>query len=144
MITTHLRSRATLDGVPGLKRSAVVDWYLQKHADEVGEETRAHAAPQAVLKRARERTVVVVVAHEDNEPVLAVHRTSTWRAVRRAWQDGIAYQACACRRLTPSPQSGVQLEASHRRDSPRVAAQRVALEVGAQTNDVVDPERRVI
>ena len=36
LITTHLRSRATLDGVPGLKRSAVVDWYLKTHADEVG------------------------------------------------------------------------------------------------------------
>ena len=40
LITTHLRSRATLDGVPGLKRSAVVDWYLKTHADEVGERPR--------------------------------------------------------------------------------------------------------
>ena len=74
LITTHLRSRATLDGVPGLKRSAVVDWYLKTHADEVGEETAAHAKLlKQILKRLQKDDLVIVVAHEDNEPVLAVH-----------------------------------------------------------------------
>ena len=74
LITTHLRSRATLDGVPGLKRSAVVDWYLTTHADEVGEETQAHAKLlKQILKRLQKDDLVIVVAHEDNEPVLAVH-----------------------------------------------------------------------
>ena len=74
LITTHLRSRATLDGVPGLKRSAVVDWYLKTHADEVGEETAAHAKLlKQILKRLQKDDLVIVVAHEDGEPVLAVH-----------------------------------------------------------------------
>ncbi len=74
LITTHLRSRATLDGVPGLKRSAVVDWYLTTHADEVGEETAAHAKLlKQILKRLQKDDLVIVVAHEDGEPVLAVH-----------------------------------------------------------------------
>ena len=74
LITTHLRSRATLDGVPGLKRIAVVDWYLISHADEVGEETAAHAKLlKQILKRLQKDDLVIVVAHEDNEPVLAVH-----------------------------------------------------------------------
>ena len=74
LITTHLRSRATLDGVPGLKRSAVVDWYLKTHADEVGEETQAHSKLlKQILKRLQKDDLVIVVAHEDNEPVLAVH-----------------------------------------------------------------------
>ena len=42
LITTHLRSRATLDDVPGLRRSAILDWYLRVHADEVGDEVAAH------------------------------------------------------------------------------------------------------
>jgi hypothetical protein len=63
-----------LDGVPGLKRSAVVDWYLKTHADEVGEETAAHAKLlKQILKRLQKDDLVIVVAHEDNEPVLAVH-----------------------------------------------------------------------
>ena len=63
-----------MDGVPGLKRSAVVDWYLTTHADEVGEETAAHAKLlKQILKRLQKDDLVIVVAHEDNEPVLAVH-----------------------------------------------------------------------
>ncbi len=57
-----------------MKRSAVVDWYLTTHADEVGEETQAHAKLlKQILKRLQKDDLVIVVAHEDNEPVLAVH-----------------------------------------------------------------------
>jgi len=74
LITTHLRSRATLDGVPGLKRSAIIEWYLTTHADEVGDETAAHSKLlKQILKRLQKDDLVIVVAHEGGEPVLAVH-----------------------------------------------------------------------
>ena len=74
LITTHLRSRATLDDVPGLRRSAILDWYLRVHADEVGDEVAAHTKLlKQILKRLQKDELVIVVAHEDGEPVLAVH-----------------------------------------------------------------------
>ncbi|KAH8065826.1 hypothetical protein JL722_209 [Aureococcus anophagefferens] len=74
LITTHLRSRATLDDVPGLPRSAILDWYLRVHADEVGDEVAAHTKLlKQILKRLQKDELVIVVAHEDGEPVLAVH-----------------------------------------------------------------------
>jgi hypothetical protein len=74
LITTHLRSRATLDGVPGLKRSAIIEWYLTTHADEVGDETAAHSKLlKQILKRLQKDDLVIVVAHKGGEPVLAVH-----------------------------------------------------------------------
>ncbi|KAH8075599.1 hypothetical protein JL721_1613 [Aureococcus anophagefferens] len=74
LITTHLRSRATLDDVPGLPRSAILDWDLRVHADEVGDEVAAHTKLlKQILKRLQKDELVIVVAHEDGEPVLAVH-----------------------------------------------------------------------